>query len=181
MTAEYHEQHPEARGLPLETLRHSLGAHEAIVDAAIGDLAAGNRLRVKDGVSAMPGFTARVPGGEETLTRLVHLIETAGLTPPTLSELEASSGLRNLAGTARMAADRGVLTAVERDRYYGGEALRRFSDVLRDLGRTGMISPGQVRDRLGLSRKYLIPLLEWADKAGITVREADGRRLRAAR
>jgi hypothetical protein len=35
-----------------------------------------------------------------------------------------------------------------------------------------------VRDRLGISRKYLIPLLEWADGRGITVRESEGRRLR---
>jgi selenocysteine-specific elongation factor len=181
MTAAHHEEHPEARGLPLETLRRALGVDETIIDAAIGDLSAGGRLRIQDGVSAVPGFVARVPGGEDTLARLVHMIEEAGLTPPTLGELEASSGLRNLAATARTAAARGVLTAVERDRYYGGPALSRFADVLRDLGRSGSIIPGQVRDRLGLSRKYLIPLLEWADRAGITVRVGDGRRLRTGR
>ncbi len=179
-TAEYHDEHPEARGLPLETLRRSLGADETIIDAAIGDLTAAGRLRVQDGISAMARFVPRVPGGEDTLARLVRLIEGAGLTPPTLAELEASSGLRNLAGTARAAAARGVLTAVEHDRYYASSALSRFTDVLRELGRAGSISPGQVRDRLGLSRKYLIPLLEWADKEGITVRKEDGRRLRTA-
>jgi selenocysteine-specific elongation factor len=181
MTAAHHERHTEARGLPLETLRHSLGADASIIDAAIADLSAAGRLRVQDGVSAIPGFVPRVPGGEDTLAQLVRMIEDAGLTPPTLGELEASSGLRNLAGTARTGAARGVLTAVERDRYYGGPALNRFADVLRDLGRAGSISPGQVRDRLGLSRKYLIPLLEWADRAGITVRGEDGRRLRTGR
>jgi selenocysteine-specific elongation factor len=181
VTADHHAQHPEARGLPLETLRRSLRADEVIIGAAIGDLTAAGRLHVRDGVAALPGFAPQVPGGEDTLARLVHLIEGAGLTPPTLGELEASSGLRNLAGTARTAAARGVLTAVEPDRYYGGPALSRFTDVLRELGKAGSISPGQVRDRLGLSRKYLIPLLEWADRAGITVRGENGRRLRTAR
>jgi hypothetical protein len=37
-----------------------------------------------------------------------------------------------------------------------------------------------VRDRLGISRKYLIPLLEWADGRGITVRVGDVRHLRNA-
>jgi len=36
-----------------------------------------------------------------------------------------------------------------------------------------------VRDRLGVTRKYLIPLLEWADGRGITVREGEGRRLKS--
>jgi selenocysteine-specific elongation factor len=49
---------------------------------------------------------------------------------------------------------------------------------LKDLGEKGSISPAQVRDRLGISRKYLIPLLEWADDRGITVRVGEARELR---
>jgi selenocysteine-specific elongation factor len=47
------------------------------------------------------------------------------------------------------------------------------------MGQQGTIIPAAVRDRLGISRKYLIPLLEWADERGITVRVGEGRRLRA--
>ena len=36
-----------------------------------------------------------------------------------------------------------------------------------------------VRDRLGVTSKYLIPLLEWADGKGITVRVGEGRRLKS--
>jgi glycosyltransferase involved in cell wall biosynthesis len=79
----------------------------------------------------------------------------------------------------RLAAARGRVEAVERDRYYAREALERFTEVLNDLGRAGVIIPATIRDRLGISRKYLIPLLEWADGQGITVREGDGRRLKA--
>jgi selenocysteine-specific elongation SelB-like protein len=32
-----------------------------------------------------------------------------------------------------------------------------------------------LRDRFGLTRKYLIPLLEWADRRGITERRGDAR------
>ena len=69
------------------------------------------------------------------------------------------------------------MKAVERDRYYSVAALARFTSTLVDLGRAGPIHPGPVRDRLGISRKYLIPLLEWADREGLTAREGDGRRL----
>jgi selenocysteine-specific elongation factor len=68
---------------------------------------------------------------------------------------------------------------VERDRYYAREALEQFAGVLNDLGRQGTIQPADVRERLGISRKYLIPLLEWADGQGITVRQGDHRRLRS--
>jgi len=47
------------------------------------------------------------------------------------------------------------------------------------MGQAGPIVPAAVRDRLGVTRKYLIPLLEWADGRGITVREGEGRRLKS--
>ena len=39
-------------------------------------------------------------------------------------------------------------------------------------------TPAQLRDVLGLSRKYLIPFLEFCDRKGITERKGDGRILR---
>lgn len=67
---------------------------------------------------------------------------------------------------------------MERDRYYTRAALDRFVQTLAELGREADIVPSVVRQRLGISRKYLIPLLEWADGKGLTVRVGDTRRLR---
>src|SRR5437773_835866 len=39
----------------------------------------------------------------------------------------------------------------------------------------GPATPAVLRDRLGLTRKYLIPLLEWADRRGVTRRAGDAR------
>jgi len=41
----------------------------------------------------------------------------------------------------------------------------------------GAATPAVLRDRLGLTRKFLIPLLEWADRRGITRRDGDARTL----
>jgi selenocysteine-specific elongation factor len=95
-----------------------------------------------------------------------------------VAELEHSTGRRDLLATLRLAAARGQVEAVERDRYYTRAALDQFVEVLSEMGLQGPIVPAAVRDRLGISRKYLIPLLEWADGRGITVREGDGRRLK---
>jgi selenocysteine-specific elongation factor len=120
---------------------------------------------------------ARVAGGEQEVHRLVQIVQVAGLTPPTVAELERETGRRDVAAALRLAAARGLVEAVERDRYYAAEALQKFSDTVREIGRAGDIQPAAVRERLGISRKYLIPLLEWADARGITVRAGDIRRL----
>ena len=64
--------------------------------------------------------------------------------------------------------------------HAGRAALDRFARTLAELGREADIVPSVVRQRLGISRKYLIPLLEWADGKGLTVRVGDVRRLRTS-
>ena len=106
------------------------------------------------------------------------LIDAAGLAPPSLSELASRTGRPDLAAVLRVAAERGLVKAVERDRYYSARALEGFSAALLEAGRDGgLITPSALRDRLGVSRKYVIPLLEWADRQGITMRGPEGRRL----
>jgi selenocysteine-specific elongation factor len=176
---EYHRQHRSAVGMPLETLRHSLRAPEVVVEAALADSGRAGKIRRSDGVVALAGFVPRVEGGDAEIDRVVGILIHAHLTPPSITELEQSTGRRDLMSLLRLAAASGRVEAVERDRYYTREALEQFTGVLRDLGEKGSIVPAQVRDRLGISRKYLIPLLEWADDRGITVREGEGRRLRS--
>jgi selenocysteine-specific elongation factor len=175
---EYHRQHPSAVGMPLETLRHSLRAQDAVVEAALADFGRAGRLRRNDGVVALAGFAPRVVGGNAEIDRVVGILLDANLTPPSIAELEQATGRRDLQSLLRLAAASGRVEAVERDRYYTREALERFAGVLKDLGEKGSIIPAQVRDRLGISRKYLIPLLEWADDRGITVRVGEARKLR---
>jgi len=162
----------------LETLRHSLHARDVVVEAALSDFARAGRLRRIDGVVALAGFVPRVAGGDAEIDRVVRILLDAHLNPPSVPELERATGRRDLLAVLRLAAARGRVEAVERDRYYAREALDQFTSVLNDLGEQGEIIPAAIRERLGITRKYLIPLLEWADGKGITVRVGEGRRLR---
>jgi len=114
------------------------------------------------------------------IDRIIGLLEAAHLSPPTLAELQRQSGRTDVGAVLRLAAASGRVEAVERNRYYARDALDQFTRVLVELGREGDIVPAAVRDRLGISRKYLIPLLEWADGRGITVRVGDVRHLKNA-
>lgn len=175
---DYHREHLSEPGMPLETLRRSLRAGDLIVEAALSDFARAGRLRRIDGLVALAGFVPRVAGGDAEIDRVVDILLNAHLSPPSIPELERSTGRRDLHALLRLAAASGRVEAVERDRYYAREALDQFTAVLTDLGSHGEIIPALVRDRLGITRKYLIPLLEWADGRGITVRVGEGRRLR---
>ena len=176
----HHRARPSDRGLSLETLRHSLRAPDVLTERALADLGSAGRIRVADGVAMLSGFVPRVEGGDAEIDRVVRILEEAGLSPPTLTELAEQTGRRDVSAILRLAAQSGKVEAVERERYYARPALDRFAATLAEIGRESLIAPAALRDRLGISRKYMIPLLEWADAKGITERVGDARKLRNA-
>jgi selenocysteine-specific elongation factor len=70
----------------------------------------------------------------------------------------------------------GSAVAVEPERYFARTALGALTDRLR-LGteRGREYSPAELRDLLGISRKFLIPFLEYCDRTGVTTRRSAGR------
>lgn len=175
----YHRRNPIERGMPLETLRRSLRVPRTAAEAVLSDLVRSGRMQRQEGLIALAGFTPRAVGGDAAVDDLVRILEASDLTPPSVTELERQTGRRDAAAILRLAAADGRVEAVERDRYYGRAALDRFVGALQECG-TAEVVPSQLRQRLGISRKYLIPLLEWADHKGFTSWHDGVRRLRSA-
>jgi selenocysteine-specific elongation factor len=70
----------------------------------------------------------------------------------------------------------GELVRVSDDRYYSPDAVNQMVAKLRStLEPSRTYSPAELRDVLGVSRKYLIPFLEFCDVTGVTNRNAAGR------
>jgi selenocysteine-specific elongation factor len=174
----FHRENPIERGMPQETLRRSLRGPEPAVEAVLSDLVRMGRMRAQGGLVALAGFAPRASGGDAAVDDVVRLLEDAGLTPPSVPELERHTGRRDVAGILRLAASAGRVEAVERDRYYARVPLDRFIHALREAGADTEIVPSELRQRLGISRKYLIPLLEWADLKGVTSWDGGVRKLR---
>lgn len=175
----YHRANPANRGMPLEALRRAAGPAAWIAEAAIAGLREAGAIQVQEGLVAARTFRPSVAGGDAIVAEVIARLERAALEPPSVSELAALSARPDIAAVLRVAASAGSIEPVERDRYYARTALEEFARALRASGESGDISVARLRDSLGLSRKFLIPLLEWADRKGITVRIGDTRRLRA--
>lgn len=124
-----------------------------------------------------------VPGGgaEGDADRgvLLRALEAAGPEPPSVAELAAAHPRMDVPGALRLLAQRGAVVLVGKERYYAAVELAaerdRIVTILRELGEA---SPAAIRERLGRSRKWLIPLLEHLDREGVTARRGDVRVLR---
>ncbi len=171
----FHRREPAERGLSLETLRRMLKGPAEVTDGVLDGLIRRGELTLSEGLVATPGFVPRLGSGTALLERALAALEEAGLTPPTVAELERELGGSDLLTGLRFAAQQGRVIAVERDRYFSNTSLNRFRDTIRELAAISPVTPTLLRERLGLSRKFLIPLLEWSDRTGITRRVGDAR------
>jgi selenocysteine-specific elongation factor len=174
----YHQTHPSEPGMSLGELRQTLHAPGWLTDAVLADLHQRGAIVQSDGLVRAAKFRPSAPGGEAQVERVIALLERSQLTPPSTEELARELDLPDISAALRLAHTTGRVLPVERERYYARSALDRFVAELKDMGRSRLITPSEIRDRLGLTRKYVIPLLEWADRQGITVRIGEGRRLR---
>jgi selenocysteine-specific elongation factor len=179
--AAHHEEHPLDPGLSLQALRSAVNAPPppAVLDLLVEHGVKKQAWELAEGgaVVRSPGWRAQVgdAGG-----RLAQRLAEARWQLPTVSELQREFADPSVPALLAHLAREGSVERVDQERYALKQALEEFrravEETLRELGAA---TPAQFRDRLGLTRKYLIPLLEWADRRGITSRKGDTRVLRA--
>jgi selenocysteine-specific elongation factor len=70
----------------------------------------------------------------------------------------------------------GDLVRVSEELVYLPAQIEEMTTAMSQLGEEFTVA--EFRDAVGLSRKYAVPILEWSDKKGLTVRRGDVRRFR---
>lgn len=175
--ARFHADHPAVSGMPVETLRRAIHRAAPVAEAAVTDLAGAEAIILEGGTVRLQTFQARIAGGTAAVDRVLDAVRAAGLVAPTLGDLQGQFEGVDVAGALRLGAGQARVEAVTQDWYVATEVLEEFRGVLVLAGSGGEITLSDVRERTGLSRKYLIPLLEWADRRGITRRTGEVRRL----
>jgi selenocysteine-specific elongation factor len=79
----------------------------------------------------------------------------------------------------RLLARQGRAVKVKNDLFYAPGPLLQISEIMVEhLRAKGEITPAEFREITGLSRKFMIPVLEYFDSQKITVRAGDKRFLR---
>ena len=73
----------------------------------------------------------------------------------------------------------GVLIKVNEDLYFYKDALEKLREDYRNLLlREGNATPASFKELTGLSRKFIIPLMEYFDMTKLTIRTGEHRILR---
>ena len=124
--------------------------------------------------------------GSETAQADIHQqirreLEKGGKEPPFLYDLCSLLKIPEKLALEHLAllAGEGAAVKVKSDIFYSPEALAGIEELLTGyLREKGEISPSEFREITGLSRKFMIPVLEYFDAQKVTIRLGDKRVLR---
>ena len=183
LVGSFHGGNPLVPGMEMESLRTSL---PEVPDPKVFRWAI-DRL-VGQGVLARSESVVRLPEHKVALgerarsvgARIEARLRAAGLAPPDLRALE-TEGLsrRELTDVLGVLELEGRVVRVASDLYFAREAIEHGIRLLREYCAShGEIAAGTFRDLIGASRKYTIPLLQYYDRTGVTLRVGDVRKLR---
>jgi selenocysteine-specific elongation factor len=143
----------------------------------------------RDGSVVVDRDMVRLPGrirvtDEDRATvreKVGRMLIKGGIEPPTLKEMceglkiEERTLLEHLGSLAR----EGRVVKIKAELYYAAEPLASIREKLVSrLNEKGEITPGEFRELTGLSRKFMIPLLEYFDQEKLTIRVGEKRVLR---
>jgi len=182
----FHADNPKATGISTSALRDMVDRRltPKAFDAVLEVAASRGLARVEGGQVRHPKAAVSALAAEETAARaLLPLLERQGLAPETVSELAAETGTD--VGIARKVL--GQLASAERivrissELHFSAGAIAQAREALTGYLRAHPqgASAGELRDALGVSRKYAIPLLEYFDAQGLTRRDGEVRVLRS--
>ena len=172
-------KHQPRRALPRELFLSACReiTHPALLDAVFQQLLAKNELvKVGSQIGPADAQVKLTKNQQVARTKLLEAIAAAGLTPPTTKELAATVGqsLDQIAPLLHVSCEDGLLVKVADDLYFAPEAIERARQLCADcLEKTGPATMAQLRDGWNVSRKFSVPLCEFFDANGLTVRNGD--------
>ena len=102
--------------------------------------------------------------------------QQTGLQAPLLKELQQQAGKQAEAVSQllKIAESGGAITKISEELYLSVKTVENVENKLKALmtGETGK-TMAEIRDALGTTRKYAVPLCEYLDRTGFTVRKDD--------
>jgi selenocysteine-specific elongation factor len=172
--ASFHRAHPLVRGMGREEAREAAGITNPrlfteLVEAMSDQITAeGPLLRSKTHVVTLTL--------EQEAAREVLLGQLAGaaFSPPGLQSLIDAHG----GPLVQALIDAGALVRISDNFVFSAEQLEQAKRIIAEgAEREGPLTAARIKELLGTSRKYAIPLLEYLDSSGFTRRRGDLREL----
>jgi len=180
----FHAENPLRGGISREELRSRAGnAQEKVFTQLMTALEAEGVVKGERDQVRLASHTIRLtPEQQRVVDGVEAEFRRAAAAPPTAEEALGHAGVK---GTDRhelfqlLLAEK-KLVRIRESLYYHAEALQDIQTrLVAHLKEKKELSPADMKDLFGVSRKYAIPLMEYFDTQRVTVRQGERRVLRS--
>jgi selenocysteine-specific elongation factor len=181
LLAGHHKANPLKTGMNREEMRRRLAPDfpEKAFRLLLDDLAGRGALEVvRDEVRVLSHRASLSPGQDELRGRVLAMAREAHLAAPFLDEMAAAlrADAPALKAVLALLAQRGDLARVKDDYFLDPAA---HADLLARVdgffAKKTEMAMSDFRDLTGVTRKWMIPLLEYLDRTGVTLRKGEVR------
>jgi selenocysteine-specific elongation factor len=177
-----HRKEPWAMGMTLIALARALGVSETTLMRVAEHFVEEGRLVNRGGYFAALNHKPSLTPEQRTFFEyLVPIDETQPILPIPFAGAASAVKLSRLAGLSKAFDSllvEGAFVKVGDDLYRGTQISQIRARVEAHFCDHERMTAAEFRDLLGTSRKYAVPLLEWLDAHGVTIRDGDYRTLR---
>jgi len=175
----FHRDYPLLPGMNKESLRTTLSVDGELFSRVIDRVLETGEYVDEEGILKRKGFKPYVEGTdfEEAYRKVKSLIEKAGFKPPEIKEIPRILSIPE----DRVSPVISFLTGSEGFVRFGdflisGKTLERVKAILcSHFSRKERLTVGELKDYLSVTRKHVIPLLEFLDRMGILSRSGNER------
>ncbi|HEY0403832.1 MAG TPA: selenocysteine-specific translation elongation factor [Blastococcus sp.] len=164
-------------------LARELGVDEQLLVRFLASDVEDGRIAARAGYYATLEHRPHLTGEQRAFfERVVPVDPAQPLVPAPLEAVVGELRRTKIAGLAQAfdtLVGTGALVKVGADVYRGTQITEIRNRLELAIRRDGPITMARFRDAVGTTRKYAVPLMEWFDATGVTVRDGDVRALRA--
>jgi len=180
----YHKTNPLKAGMPREELKTKFPPD---INSKLFSLIINQMIKSKD--IAAEEETVRLADHKVSLgtdqtdikKKIIKTYKMSGLTPPYFRELAKTLDVNPARANdvLMLLIEEGIIIKTKEDLFFHIDAVKDLQKRLVDfLTSNGEITTPQFKDMTSVSRKYLIPLIEYFDSKKLTLRIGDIRKLR---
>jgi selenocysteine-specific elongation factor len=181
----FHAENPTESGIATAALRDLVDRRLAarVFDAVLAEATSRGAALTDAGRVRHPKAAVSALAAEQAASEaVVVLVDAAALEPPSVSELASATGsevavVRKVLGKL---VSEGVVVRVTSELHFSASSYEAAREKLRPVfaSHPQGATAAELRDAIGVSRKFAIPLLEHFDAQGFTKRVGDLRTLR---
>ena len=180
----YHQANPLKAGMPKEELRSKFPALRSskLINLMLNQMIKDKKIVAEENTVRLASHTISLGMDQaDVRKKILDAYLNSGLTPPYFKELSKTLDVEisRAKDVLMLLVDEGLIVKAKEDLYFNSRAVEDLQQRLVDfLVSHGEITTPQFKDMTGVSRKYLIPLIEYFDAQNVTIRIGDSRKLR---